>query len=50
LSNDEDLIREAREVAVALVDGDPELARHPALAQAVTDLVDEERAEFLEKA
>jgi ATP-dependent DNA helicase RecG len=50
LSNDEDLIREAREVAVALVDGDPDLARHPALAQAVTDLVDEERAEFLEKA
>jgi ATP-dependent DNA helicase RecG len=50
LSVDEELIREAREVAVALVDDDPDLSRHPALAQAVQDLVDEEQAEFLEKA
>jgi ATP-dependent DNA helicase RecG len=50
LLRDEDVIREAREEAVALVAGDPELARHPALAQAVRDLVDEERAEYLEKA
>jgi ATP-dependent DNA helicase RecG len=50
LLRDEDVIREAREEAVALIAGDPELARHPALAQAVRDLVDEERAEYLEKA
>jgi ATP-dependent DNA helicase RecG len=37
-------------VAATLVDSDPELGRHPALAQAVNDLIDEERAEFLEKA
>jgi ATP-dependent DNA helicase RecG len=50
LLRDEDVIREARDEAVAVIDGDPDLARHPALAQAVTALVDEERAEFLEKA
>ena len=50
LSVDEDLIRQARDVAVGLVESDPALDRHPALAQAVKDLVDEERAEFLEKA
>jgi ATP-dependent DNA helicase RecG len=50
LLRDEDLILEAREAAAALVEGDPELARHGALAQAVSDLVDAERAEFLEKA
>ncbi|MCA1710669.1 MAG: ATP-dependent DNA helicase RecG [Actinobacteria bacterium] len=46
----EDLIREARDAAVAVVDADPSLARHPALAQAVRDVLDEERAEYLEKA
>ncbi|MBK5306715.1 MAG: ATP-dependent DNA helicase RecG [Frankiaceae bacterium] len=50
LSQDEDLIREARDVAVGLVESDPDLSGHPALAQAVRDLVDEERADFLEKA
>ena len=44
------MIREARDAAVALVEQDPELAQHPALAQAVRDVVDEERAEYLEKA
>lgn len=47
---DEDVIRAAREEAVAVVDGDPELTAHPALRQALASLVDEERAEFLEKA
>ncbi|WP_067966952.1 ATP-dependent DNA helicase RecG [Nocardiopsis trehalosi] len=50
LLRDEDLIREAREEAVALIDGDPELAAHPELAAALAELVDEERAEYLEKA
>lgn len=47
---DEKLIGQAREEATALVDADPELARHPALAGAIAALLDEERAEFLEKA
>ncbi len=46
----EDLIGEARDEAVALVAADPGLTRHPALAQAVRDVVDAERADFLEKA
>jgi ATP-dependent DNA helicase RecG len=46
----EDVIREARTAAVALVEDDPQLVRHPALAQAVRDVLDEERAEYLEKA
>jgi ATP-dependent DNA helicase RecG len=47
---DEDLIREARQEATAVVDGDPLLASHPALAAAITAMLDEEQAEFLEKA
>jgi ATP-dependent DNA helicase RecG len=47
---DEDVIRAARQEAVAVVEEDPELAAHPALRQALQSLVDEERAEFLEKA
>jgi ATP-dependent DNA helicase RecG len=50
LLRDEDVISEARDVAMQLVAGDPELSAHPALAQAVRDLVDEEQAEYLEKA
>ncbi|MCU1588863.1 MAG: ATP-dependent helicase RecG [Frankiales bacterium] len=50
LSRDEQLIREARDVAVELVEADPDLTRHAALAQAVGDLVDAERAEYLQKA
>jgi ATP-dependent DNA helicase RecG len=50
LLRDEDVIRAAREEAVALVDSDPDLERHPATAQAVRDLVDVERADYLEKA
>jgi ATP-dependent DNA helicase RecG len=47
---DEDLIREARQEATAVVDGDPLLVSHTALAAAITALLDDEQAEFLEKA
>jgi ATP-dependent DNA helicase RecG len=50
LLRDEELIRAARDAAGAVVAGDPELTGHPALAAAVAATVDEERAEFLEKA
>jgi ATP-dependent DNA helicase RecG len=50
LLSDETLIGQAREEATALVDADPELAAHPALAAAIVSLLDEEQAEFLEKA
>ncbi|WP_203858423.1 ATP-dependent DNA helicase RecG [Plantactinospora mayteni] len=49
LLRDSELIRDARVEAVALVEEDPELDRHPALAASVAALVDEERAEYLEK-
>ncbi|MFI0791249.1 ATP-dependent DNA helicase RecG [Micromonospora rubida] len=49
LRRDADLIRDARVEAIALVEEDPELERHPALAASVAALVDEERAEYLEK-
>jgi ATP-dependent DNA helicase RecG len=44
-----DLIAAARDEATALVAADPELSKHPGLAEAVRQLVDEERAEYLEK-
>jgi ATP-dependent DNA helicase RecG len=47
---DKDLIVTARQEATALVDADPTLAAHPALAAAIAAAVDEEQAEFLEKA
>ncbi len=47
---DEKLIGQAREEATALVAGDPELAGQPALASAIASLLDEEQAEYLEKA
>ena len=50
LLKDEDLIRDARQEAAALVDVDPALADQPALARAIEALLDVERAEFLEKA
>ena len=50
LLTDEALIGQAREEATALVEADPELAAHPALAAAIRSLLDEEQAEFLEKA
>jgi ATP-dependent DNA helicase RecG len=50
LIEDEELILEARREAVGLLDRDPDLATHPALAAAVSAIVGEEQAEFLEKA
>ena len=50
LLRDEELIVQARAEAQALVDGDPQLAAHPALAGAIRTLLDEEQAKFLEKA
>jgi ATP-dependent DNA helicase RecG len=47
---DEDLIGAARREATDLVDADPALAGEPALHAAVTALLDQQRAEFLEKA
>jgi ATP-dependent DNA helicase RecG len=46
----EDVIRAARDEAVAVIAEDPDLSRHPGLAQAVRDVVDAERADYLEKA
>jgi ATP-dependent DNA helicase RecG len=50
LLDDEDLIGDARVAAIDLVDADPALADHPALADAVAALLDTERTEYLEKA
>ena len=50
LLRDEELIVQARAEAQALVDTDPQLAAHPALAGAIRTLLDEEQAKFLEKA
>jgi ATP-dependent DNA helicase RecG len=50
LLRDEELIAEAREDAALLVAGDPQLARHPLLAEQVAMLVGDAGAEYLEKA
>jgi ATP-dependent DNA helicase RecG len=50
LQRDEDVIRDAREEATALVEDDPDLADHPGLATVLASLLDEDRADFLEKA
>jgi ATP-dependent DNA helicase RecG len=49
LLRDKDIIEEARGEALSMLDGDPDLTRHPTLAAAVAALVTEDRAEFLEK-
>jgi ATP-dependent DNA helicase RecG len=49
LLKDAKLIGEARIAALELVEEDPDLARHPVLAASIAALVDEERAEYLEK-
>ncbi|QFZ22812.1 ATP-dependent DNA helicase RecG [Saccharothrix syringae] len=50
LLRDEDVIAEARVVAQRVVEGDPDLSGHPGLASLVAGLLDDERAEYLEKA
>jgi ATP-dependent DNA helicase RecG len=49
LLRDRDLIGDARAEAIDLVTADPELTGHPVLRDWVEALVDEERAEYLEK-
>ncbi len=46
---DEQIIADAREDAFALVDGDPDLRSHPALAAAVAVRLDEHEAVWLER-
>jgi ATP-dependent DNA helicase RecG len=46
---DEDVIREARAEAQALVDADPTLATYPGLHESVVAFLDDERTGFLEK-
>ena len=46
---DKDIIERARKDAQALVDADPSLAEHPALAAAIAEWVDPGMAEFLER-
>ncbi len=47
---DEDTIADAREDAAGVVAADPDLDGHPALRTALAQYVDDQRAEFLEKA
>ena len=49
LLRDRELIGAARTEAITLVEADPELAGHPALRDWIGTLVDEDRAEYLEK-
>ncbi|MGH3852575.1 MAG: ATP-dependent DNA helicase RecG [Pseudonocardiaceae bacterium] len=49
LLGDADLIGQAREAAQRLVQADPELSAHPGLARLAADLLDEQRAQFLQK-
>lgn len=49
LLRDADLIGQARVAAEAVVGDDPDLTAEPLLAQAVANLIDDERAEYLEK-
>ncbi len=50
LLNDEELIAAARTEATALVEADPQLTAHPAVKEAIDDLLADRRAEFLDKA
>ncbi|HEY6424120.1 MAG TPA: ATP-dependent DNA helicase RecG [Pseudonocardiaceae bacterium] len=49
LLRDEDLIGQARHSAQQLVESDPDLTQHPGLARLAADLLNDERAGFLEK-
>ncbi|MEV5412668.1 ATP-dependent DNA helicase RecG [Thermopolyspora sp. NPDC052614] len=50
LLRDQDVIETARQEAADLLDDDPDLERHPALRAEIDALVEDERAEYLEKA
>lgn len=49
LLRDEQVIAQARTVAQQIVDRDPELNEHPGLTRLVSDLIDSDRVEYLEK-
>ncbi len=49
LLRDEDLIGQARDAAQHLIEADPDLTAHPLLARLAADLLDEDRAQFLDK-
>ncbi|MFN2479314.1 MAG: ATP-dependent DNA helicase RecG [Pseudonocardiaceae bacterium] len=49
LLRDADLIGQARQAAQQLVEADPELTEHPALARLAADLLDDQHAQFLQK-
>ncbi|XRQ03820.1 ATP-dependent DNA helicase RecG [Actinomadura welshii] len=49
LHRDEDVIRDAREEATALVESDPDLSDHPGLATVLASLLDADRADYLQK-
>jgi ATP-dependent DNA helicase RecG len=49
LLRDRELIGEARAEAEQLLKGDPTLASHPLLAETISRLVSEDRAEYLQK-
>jgi ATP-dependent DNA helicase RecG len=50
LLRDEDLIAAARAEAADIIAADPTLAEHPLLAAQVASLVNDDQAEYLEKA
>ena len=50
LLRDVDVIVEARAAAVALVEADRDLSRHPTLRAAIAEVLDADRTEFLDKA
>lgn len=50
VARDAETIELARARATAVVDADPDLTGHPALAAAITEELDETREEFLDKA
>jgi ATP-dependent DNA helicase RecG len=49
LLRDEELIMAARQAAAQLIQDDPELTAHPELARLAAVLLDEQRAQFLDK-
>jgi ATP-dependent DNA helicase RecG len=49
LLRDEEIIAESRDRAQEIVEKDPAISKYPGLAQMVADVVDVERAEYLEK-
>ncbi|EIE97937.1 ATP-dependent DNA helicase RecG [Saccharomonospora glauca] len=49
LLRDEEIIARSRRVAQRVVAADPELTEHPGLAALAADMIDDERAEYLEK-